>query len=255
MKDKDKDKDYDVVNEIDDEKSSKSKFLTVPKMVFISTFLFFVLWLFFKWNVFVAALIPIGLYISAMLLTNEPDKIGSTSVESISGGDKMKEELKDAYDDIDLIGNTSHKIENLEIMNLGVGIYQTGLQIIEFLEKNPNKIAASLTFFNYDIPTTLRILDNYYTLEKENISESKLSAARVNAIKSLEILNKRFANQRDGYYQNIISDLSLDTDILTKTIEQAEDIKKEENITANTDYIFQGIEDVYKELKDKEEEK
>ena len=252
---KDNDKDYDIIGEIVDEESSNKKFVTVPKMVFASTFLFFVLWLFFKWNVFVAALIPIGLYVSVMLLTNEPEKIGSTSVESISGGDKMKEELKDAYDDINLIGDISQKVENLEIINLGLEIYQTGLQIIEFLEKNPSKIVASLTFFNYDITTALRILDNYYTLEKENVSESKLSAARENAIKSLEILKKRFANQRDGYYQNIISDLSLDTDILTKTIEQAEDIKKEENITANTDYIFQGMEDVYKELKNKEEQK
>lgn len=253
MNEDNNDRDYDVIGEPVEEDSSIGRFVTVPKMVFISTFLFFILWLFLKWNVFVAALIPIGLYTSVMLLTNEPEKIGSTSVESITAGDKMKEELKDAYDDINLIGNISQKIENLEIMNLGLEIYQTGLQIIEFLEKNPNKIAASLTFFNYDIPTALRILDNYYTLEKENISESKLSSARVNTIKSMEILEKRFANQRDGYYQNILTDLSLDTDILSKTLEQAENIKKEEGAKANTDYILKGIDDVYKDLKNSEE--
>lgn len=202
-----------------------------------SVVIFFLLIFILQWNFFVSAAISIGLYISSSLLSIGTVMIGSTPIDKIAQGEELKKELDLAQSRIIMIGDISDSVEDKEIKEFGNNIFESGVKIIDFLNKNPNKIAGSLTFFNYDIKTALSILNNYVLL-KGNVSESKIKEVENNTEKSLEILAKRFENQVDGYFQNKITDLELESSLLSKTLELGESVKTEENIETKKELDF-----------------
>lgn len=199
-------------------------------MFFLTSFLL-------KWHMAIAGILAIGSYVGLSLVTADVKKIGSTPVDKLSSGETLKQALDEAELKVNNIGKISRTIKDKEINEMGLELYNIGMQIIDYLKQNPGKISKSLYFLSYDVDTALRILDNYKTLSL-NVSKEKLVEVEKNSEKSLSILVTNFKSHRDSFYQSKIEDIRLDTDILTKTLEMQEIEKKREDIKTDTDKNF-----------------
>lgn len=206
-------------------------------ILLFSIAIFFLTSFLLKWHMVIAGLLSIGSYVGLSLVTADVEKIGSTPVDKLSSGETLKQALDEAELKVNNIGKISRTIKDKEINEMGLELYNIGVQIIDYLKQNPGKISKSLYFLSYDVDTALRILDNYKTLSL-NVSKEKLVEVEKNSEKSLSILVTNFKSHRDSFYQSKIEDIRLDTDILTKTLEMQEIEKKREDIKTETDKNF-----------------
>lgn len=203
-----------------------------------------------SWPIWIGGILSVGTYIGLSLFTAEPPKIGDTPVEYLSGGLTLKENLDDASYKILKIEEIGRQVRDPEIHEMSLKLANIGFQIIDFLEKNPKRIASALTFLRTDVDTALRILDNYRTLY-QNVSSDKMIEVEENTEKSLEILLIQFENQMNSFFKEKILDLDADTKVLSKTLKIGDIRKEEENIQTETDKVYgkeNNIEDIINDL-------
>ena len=203
----------------------------------ISIIIFFMLLIPLQWNILVSAMISIGTYVGISLITTEQVKIGSTPIDMLAQGQEMKDTLDTAHLKIIKIGQISKQINDPEIKQMSQQLYQTGLDIIDYLNKKPENISKSLFFLNSHVDTALRILDNYQTLIKST-TKGKHKKIEESAEKGLRILVKIFEDQKDGYHKSAIALMEAESDTLMTALEMGELEKLENNITTDTDNAF-----------------
>ena len=94
---------------------------------------------------------------------------------TINENETLEQKLKRAREDINQIYVVMGKIEDKELVSDINELRSTAIKIIEAVEKNPAKSDKLNTFFDYYLPVTLRILNQYDEIENQRLDtdESK----------------------------------------------------------------------------------
>ena len=116
-------------------------------------------------------------------------------------------ELNDTIADIPI----SDKIDRIEVLTA---------KIFRIVEDNPAKLPQIRRFMNYYLPTTLKLLHSYATLEKQDIQGENITAAKDNIDRILDTLATGFEQQLDQLFQSDVMDIAADINVLQNMLQQ-----------------------------------
>ena len=119
-------------------------------------------------------------------------------------------ELRELNDTIaDMI--ISEKIDRIE---------ELAAKIFRIVEENPEKTPQIRRFMNYYLPTTLKLLRSYATLEKQGITGENITAAKANIGRILDTLATGYEQQLDQLFESDVIDIAADINVLENLMYQ-----------------------------------
>lgn len=103
-------------------------------------------------------------------------------------------------------------------------------QILNQVEKNPNKTQEVNKFINHYLPITIKLVSSYKELNNQVVQGYNIKNAKAEIKKSIDLINKAFENLLDGLYEDVVLDISTDITVLETLFKQEglgeEDFKK-----------------------------
>ncbi len=111
--------------------------------------------------------------------------------------------LNDAIQDEDISAKI-HRIEEV-----------TG-NIFELVKQNPSKRSEIHTFLNYYLPTTIKLLESYSVLEKQNVLGENIISSKANIEKMVDQLAYAFERQLDQMFEAEARDIGTDITVLER---------------------------------------
>jgi len=105
----------------------------------------------------------------------------------------------------------SDKIDQLEEL--------TG-KIFRIVEEDPEKLPQIRRFMNYYLPTTLKLLHSYETMEKQGVKGENITAAKQNIERILNTLVTGYEQQLDQLFQSDALDIAADINVLENLMQQ-----------------------------------
>ena len=99
-------------------------------------------------------------------------------------------------------------------------ITETTAKIFRCVEENPSKLPQIRKFMNYYLPTTLKLLRSYSTLEAQGIRGDNIAEAKKNIDRILGTLSEGFEQQLDQLFKTDAIDISSDIDVLENMLKQ-----------------------------------
>ena len=106
-------------------------------------------------------------------------------------------------------------------------------QIFRAVSETPSKAPQVRKFMNYYLPTTLKILSNYRTMQDRGVSFREMTDARDTTVRGLNMILTACQKQIDSLHKENMMDISTDIDVL-------EQMLKRDGYTENE---FTGIRD------------
>jgi len=99
-------------------------------------------------------------------------------------------------------------------------ITETTAKIFRCVEENPAKLPQIRKFMSYYLPTTLKLLRSYCTLETQGIRGENIAETKKNIDRILDALVKGFEQQLDQLFESDAIDISSDIDVLENMLKQ-----------------------------------
>ena len=151
-------------------------------------------------------------------LKEEVDNSSKTEAEStIKIGKDYIEQIKtvrnnlyreDIATDLDKLGNISQ-------------------QILNQVEKNPQKAQEVNKFINHYLPITIKLINSYEELNNQLVQGENIKNAKSEIEKSIDLINSAFENLLDDLFEDVALDISTDISVL-KTLFKQEGLSEED---------------------------
>jgi len=93
-------------------------------------------------------------------------------------------------------------------------------KIFKIAEENPQKQSQLRRFNNYYLPTTLKLLRSYATLEKQGVKGENIMSAKKNIGDILDTLVTGFEQQLDLLFKSDAIDIAADINVLENLMQQ-----------------------------------
>jgi len=87
-------------------------------------------------------------------------------------------------------------------------------KIFRIVEENPEKQSQIRRFMSYYLPTTIKLLRSYATLEKQGVKGENIMAAKENIGRILDTLSTGFEQQLDQLFRSDAMDIAADINVL-----------------------------------------
>lgn len=105
----------------------------------------------------------------------------------------------------------SEKIDNIEDLSG---------KIFRLVEAKPEKLPQIRKFMDYYLPSTLKLLSSYATLEHQGIEGENITSAKENIARILDTMTTGYRQQLDALFRDDAIDISADIDVLQMTMER-----------------------------------
>ncbi len=96
----------------------------------------------------------------------------------------------------------------------------TANRIFDFIEQHPDKAPSIRRFMQYYLPTVLKLLDSYDTMEEQRIEGENLNASMRRIERVLDTMIPAFDKQLDTLFQDKALDISADITVLETLLAQ-----------------------------------
>lgn len=93
-------------------------------------------------------------------------------------------------------------------------------QIFRAVSEAPSKAPQVRKFMNYYLPTTLKILSNYRTMQNRGVSFQELTDARDTSVRGLNMILTACQKQIDSLHKENLMDISTDIDVLEQMLKR-----------------------------------
>ena len=100
-------------------------------------------------------------------------------------------------------------------------------QILNQVEKNPQKAQEVSKFINHYLPITIKLINSYEELNNQVVQGDNIKNAKSEIEKSIELINKAFENLLDDLFEDVALDISTDISVL-KTLFKQEGLSEED---------------------------
>ena len=104
-------------------------------------------------------------------------------------------------------------------------------QIFRTVSESPQKAPQVRKFMNYYLPTTLKMLANYRTMQERGVSYQEMQAARSTTVRGMNMILTACQKQIDNLHKDNMLDISTDIDVLEQMLKR--DGYTENEITGN----------------------
>ena len=93
-------------------------------------------------------------------------------------------------------------------------------QIFRTVSESPSKAPQVRKFMNYYLPTTLKMLANYRTMEQRGVSYGEMKQARETTIHGMNLILTACQKQIDNLHRDNMLDISTDIDVLEQMLKR-----------------------------------
>ncbi len=104
-------------------------------------------------------------------------------------------------------------------------------QIFRTVSETPGKASQVRKFMNYYLPTTLKMLANYRTMQERGVSYLEMQQARETTVRGMNMILTACQKQIDNLHKENMLDISTDIDVLEQMLKR--DGYTENEITGN----------------------
>lgn len=175
-----------------------------------------------SWSWWIAGLMGIGGYFAVYYLTKPVVRIGDIDIASLTNGEELRQLMQEGYEDLSRIDIAQRNAENPQIRENAAELYQTGVQIFEHLQRNPDKIRIARRFLTYYLDTAAEIFTKYMKLQQTGLRTKEALDVQEQTVRATEVLNRAFQNQFAKLMQNELMDIETDIKVLEQTLKMEE---------------------------------
>ena len=94
------------------------------------------------------------------------------------------------------------------------------VQTFKTVAEKPNKAPQIRKFMNYYLPTTLKMLASYRTMDSRGVSATDMAQARSETIRGMNLILTACQKQLDNLYKDTMLDVSTDIDVLEQMLKR-----------------------------------
>jgi DNA-binding protein H-NS len=94
------------------------------------------------------------------------------------------------------------------------------LQILKTVSEDPGKAPQVQKFINYYLPTTLKVLANYRTMQVRGVSYLEMNQARESAVRCMDMVLTACQKQIDNLHKANMLDISTDIDVMEQMLKR-----------------------------------
>ena len=94
------------------------------------------------------------------------------------------------------------------------------VQIFKTVAEKPSKAPQIRKFMNYYLPTTLKMLASYRTMDARGVSVTDMTHARSETIRGMNMILTACQKQLDNLYKDTMLDVSTDIDVLEQMLKR-----------------------------------
>lgn len=94
------------------------------------------------------------------------------------------------------------------------------IQIFKTVAEQPMKASQIRKFMNYYLPTTLKMLASYRTMDQRGVSVSDMTEARSTLIRGMGMVLTACQKQLDNLYKDTMLDVTTDIDVLEQMLKR-----------------------------------
>ncbi len=93
-------------------------------------------------------------------------------------------------------------------------------QIFQTVSEAPSKAPQVRKFMNYYLPTTLKMLANYRTMQQRGVSYQEMAQARDTAVRGMNMVLTACQKQIDNLHKENMLDISTDIDVMEQMLKR-----------------------------------
>lgn len=192
-------------------------------LFFLGTVVFAALVRFSPLGFLLSSLAGIGAIILARIVINAAGqgetKTGRTSSGGTPGKRNVESVVREGVNKIREISNRTRMIRNNAVAAKIREICKTGMEIFDYLQKNPKDLNKARDFTLYYLDATKNIVDQYAELSsvKDRTPEIDATLAKVEGM--LESIKWTYEKQLACMYEDDLIDLNAEITLLKKTME------------------------------------
>ena len=93
-------------------------------------------------------------------------------------------------------------------------------EIIDYVEKNPDKIKEVNKFINHYLPITIRLIDSYKEINNQLVEGNNIEIAKIEVENSIDLINKAFEILLNDLFEDVVLDISTDISVLKTLFKQ-----------------------------------
>ncbi len=94
------------------------------------------------------------------------------------------------------------------------------IQLFTTVAEKPGKATQLRKFMNYYLPTTLKMINSYRTMQDRGVSSSDLAEARRTLSRGMDMILVACQKQLDNLYKDTMLDVSTDMDVLEQMLKR-----------------------------------
>ncbi len=131
---------------------------------------------------------------------------------------KKEKAVREGVEKLRNIRNSTRMISDNQTALKVQSICKTGLEIFDYIEKNPEDLKKAKQFINYYLDTTEKIVKQYVELSsrKEKSTEVTESLSKVEAL--LDSIDDTYRKQLHNLLEDDLLDLNVEIEVLEKTM-------------------------------------
>ena len=94
------------------------------------------------------------------------------------------------------------------------------MQIFRTVSEEPSKAPQVRKFMSYYLPTTLKVLANYRTMQERGVSYYEMNQARESAVRCMDMVLTACQKQIDALHKENMLDISTDIDVMEQMLKR-----------------------------------
>lgn len=136
-------------------------------------------------------------------------------------GDKIADQvITTGIDMLDTIRKENAAIPDQELSEQMDNLALRCEQIFRTVSETPSKAPQVRKFMNYYLPTTLKMLANYRTMQQRGVSYGEMKEARETTVHGMNLILTACQKQIDNLHRDNMLDISTDIDVLEQMLKR-----------------------------------
>ena len=136
-------------------------------------------------------------------------------------GDKIADQvITTGIDMLDTIRKENASIPDQELSEQMDNLALRCEQIFRTVSETPSKAPQVRKFMNYYLPTTLKMLANYRTMQQRGVSYGEMKEARETTVHGMNLILTACQKQIDNLHRDNMLDISTDIDVLEQMLKR-----------------------------------
>lgn len=137
----------------------------------------------------------------------------------------VKQTVEEGIRLLDELKEVNRKIQHEKLSKQIDEIEEVASQILIEIKNKPGSVGSIRKFINYYFPTTIKLLNQYSELEKQNIKVENVQSSMEKIEKMMNLITKAFNSQLDNLYEGDAIDISSEITVMEDMM-QAEGLIK-----------------------------